>query len=147
MSFNDQLVVQAFTQMYFLSLSTLVVYNPYSILSDLFTTCTYLLLGLLLTDKYGNLFNNVIKIFLLISKMLIYIFLLLSNTIILYVLLATQTLAVVGFAIWACHIFASCVMSCHSVLHVECLPFLCSFIFCFSLLPYSIASSSNARKN
>ena len=40
--FNHWQVVLA--QMYLLLLSVLVVYDPYSVLSDLITTCTYLLL-------------------------------------------------------------------------------------------------------
>ena len=48
--------------------------------SDLITTCTYLLLRCLLSDRYNNLFNRAIILFLLISNMHIYIFLLLSIT-------------------------------------------------------------------
>ena len=41
---------------------------------------------ILLSDRNGNLFNKVIKLFLLISRMLIYIFLLLSITVTCYIL-------------------------------------------------------------
>ena len=63
--------------------STLVVYKPYSIFSNLSTICTYLLIRYLLSDMHGNLFNRVIMLLLLISnsRILIYIFLLLNITI------------------------------------------------------------------
>ena len=61
-------------------LSELFVYDPYSILSDLITTCTCLPLKYLPSDRYGNLFNKLVMLFLLILRMLFCIFLLLSIT-------------------------------------------------------------------
>ena len=67
-----------------LSLSVLVVSDPYLTLSGLLIICISLLLRCLLSDMYGNLFNVMIRLSQLISKMLIYIFLLLSTVIIFY---------------------------------------------------------------
>ena len=56
----------------------IVVSGPYLTLSGLISICTSLLLRFLLLDMYGNVFNMVIMLSPLISRMLIYIFLLLS---------------------------------------------------------------------
>ena len=57
---NHLLVVLAFTEMYLWFISVQVVYNTYSILSHLITTCAYILLRCLLSDRYGNILSNVI---------------------------------------------------------------------------------------
>ena len=98
MPLDHQLVVLAFIQLYLLFLDALVVYDQYQILSDLICICTYLLLRCQLSDRYGNLFNKVIMLSILISRMLIYIFLLLNITVIFIVYLAAQTFSVEGFA-------------------------------------------------
>ena len=64
-------------------LSILMVSGPYLTLSALIIICTSLHLRCLLSDIYDNLFNIVIMLSPLISRMLIYIFLLL-NIIIFY---------------------------------------------------------------
>ena len=82
--------VAGFRQPYLFFLRTLVVYDPYSVLHDLNTLWTYLLC--LLSDRYGNLFNKLIMLFVLVTRMLIYIFLLLSITIIFYGLFGNTNL-------------------------------------------------------
>ena len=59
-----------------LFLSLMVVYDPYLTLSNLFTIYIYLIVRCLLSDRYGNLFNRAVMLFLLISRMHIYIFIL-----------------------------------------------------------------------
>ena len=49
-----------------LFLNTLVIHDPYSVLSSLITICTYLLLRFLLSYRYANLLNKVIMFFLFI---------------------------------------------------------------------------------
>ena len=62
-----------FTQQYLLFLSALVLcfMAHMQILSDLITLCTCLLIRCLLLDRYSNLLNKVMMLFLLISRMLI----------------------------------------------------------------------------
>ena len=101
MPMNNQVVVPTFVQTYLLFLSTLVGFDPYSILTDLITICTFLILRFP-AIRYGNLFNLVIMLFLLIPRILIYIFLFLSITVVVFTFcLATKTLTVERFAIWA----------------------------------------------
>ena len=71
---------EVFTQMYLWFLSIHMVYDPYSGLRHSITTCTYLLLRCLLSDRYSNVFSKVS------TRTLICIFLLLCLIIILYVL-------------------------------------------------------------
>ena len=61
----------------------------------------YMFILWILSDGYDTLFNKVIMLFLLMSRIFIYIFLLLSITIILMVCLAIQTISGEGFAVWA----------------------------------------------
>ena len=89
---NHQLVVLAFTTVYFLLLSTLVAYDWHSTLHNLFAIHAYLLLRCLLSDRYLNLFNQEITLFLLISRMLIYLSLLLNITITFYILFGNTNL-------------------------------------------------------
>ena len=71
---NHQLGVLAFTPVYLSFLNILVDYDPYSTLSILITICTFIPLRFLPLDRCDNLFNKVIMLFLLISRILIYIF-------------------------------------------------------------------------
>ena len=61
-----------------LFLSIQVVYKIFSGSSNLIATCIYLLFGCWLLNRYGNLFNKVIMLCVLILIMLTYIFILLS---------------------------------------------------------------------
>ena len=70
-----QLLVLAFNQIYLWYLSTVVVYDQYSVISDLITICMYQLVSCLLSDRFGNLLNKVNMLYPLILKMLNYIFL------------------------------------------------------------------------
>ena len=78
---------------YLLLLSLLVASNPYSALRDFIAIYIYLLSQCLLSDSCGNLFNRLIVLFLLVSRMLIYIFLLLNITIAFYFLFGTNVIS------------------------------------------------------
>ena len=80
-----------------------VAYIQYSTLNDLIAICTYLFLRCLLWDRYSNLFNREIMLFLFISRMLIYIFPLLSITITFYSLFDNTNLINGKFAFWAAY--------------------------------------------
>ena len=71
-----------------------MVSGPYVTFSRLVIICTFLPFRCLLSDMYGNLFNMVILLSLLISRMLIYIILSLSIIIISTICLAKYALRV-----------------------------------------------------
>ena len=75
---NHQMVVLVCIPMCLWSLSIWLVYVIFLILSDLISTLTCLLLGCLLLNRFGNLFNRVIMLSSLILRMLAYMFLLSS---------------------------------------------------------------------
>ena len=79
---NNLLVVPISITVCLLFLSILVGFSPYFTLSGLITSCIYLLLRYVLSDKSDSLFSMVIMLSPFISRMLIYIFLLLSIIII-----------------------------------------------------------------
>ena len=87
---NHQLEVLAFIQMYWWFLCTLVVYDPYSILSNLINICTFLFLRCPLSNKYDNIFGKVILLFPLILRMFFCIFLLSGTIIVIFVILLKE---------------------------------------------------------
>ena len=64
---NHQLVVLAFTPIYLWFVSILVIFDPWSIVSNIIATCTCLLLTCLPGDRYGNFWRHSSDRFFLIS--------------------------------------------------------------------------------